>query len=90
MQHVEETILKTKELLPDRLAFYSYAHVPWVKPGQRAYSEKDLPEIFMQQLKKVIDFDVHIVRPNEEDKYHLMDVHSPFLNYVKEYKSKFI
>jgi hypothetical protein len=53
------------------------------------YSEKDLPEIFMQQLKKVIDFDVHIVRPNEEDKYHLMDVHSPFLNYVKEYKSKF-
>ncbi len=53
------------------------------------YSEKDLPEIFMQQLKKVVDFDVHIVRPNEEDKYHIMDVHSPFLNYVKEYKSKF-
>lgn len=53
------------------------------------YSQKDLPEIFMQQLKKVIDFDVHILRPSEEGKYHIMDVHSPFLNYVKEYKSKF-
>jgi len=28
---------------PDRIAFYSYAHVPWIHPGQRAYSEKDLP-----------------------------------------------
>src|SRR5690606_12071162 len=24
--------------------FYSYAHVPWLKPGQRHYSEKDLPK----------------------------------------------
>jgi oxygen-independent coproporphyrinogen-3 oxidase len=31
LAHVKETILKTKELLPDRLAFYSYAHVPWIK-----------------------------------------------------------
>ncbi len=28
---------------PDRIAFYSYAHVPWLRPGQRAYSESDLP-----------------------------------------------
>lgn len=53
------------------------------------YSDSDLPEIFLQQLKKVIDFDVHIVRTNEEDGYHHMDVHSPFLNYLKEYTSKF-
>ena len=53
------------------------------------YSDKDLPEIFLQQLKKVIDFDVHIVRTNDEDIYTHMDVHSPFLNYLKEYKSKF-
>jgi hypothetical protein len=53
------------------------------------YSDKDLPEIFLQQLKKVIDFDVHIVRTNEDDGYHHMDVHSPFLNYLKEYTSKF-
>ncbi len=31
-------------LKPDRIAFYSYAHVPWIKPGQRRYSEKDLPD----------------------------------------------
>lgn len=41
---VEHTILKTKELMPDRLAFYSYAHVPWIKGnGQRGYQDKDLP-----------------------------------------------
>ena len=34
---------KLKELRPERIAYYSYAHVPWIKPSQRAYSEKDLP-----------------------------------------------
>lgn len=44
LKHVEETILKTKELMPDRLAFYSYAHVPWLKGnGQRGYRDEDLP-----------------------------------------------
>ncbi|MBW8522969.1 oxygen-independent coproporphyrinogen III oxidase [Chryseobacterium chendengshani] len=41
MQH---TIHKTMELKPDRLAFYSYAHVPWIKGvGQRGFDENDLP-----------------------------------------------
>jgi oxygen-independent coproporphyrinogen-3 oxidase len=31
-------------LKPDRIAFYSYAHVPWVKPGQRNFTEIDLPD----------------------------------------------
>jgi len=40
----EYTIRKTMELKPDRLAFYSYAHVPWVKGvGQRGFDENDLP-----------------------------------------------
>ncbi len=44
LEDVENTILKTKELLPDRLAFYSYAHVPWMKGnGQRGYKDADLP-----------------------------------------------
>ena len=44
IEHVKETILKTKELLPDRLAFYSYAHVPWIKGnGQRGFNDSDLP-----------------------------------------------
>ncbi|WP_418639384.1 oxygen-independent coproporphyrinogen III oxidase [Winogradskyella sp.] len=41
---VTETINKTKALMPDRIAFYSYAHVPWIKGnGQRGFSETDLP-----------------------------------------------
>ncbi|HIP36643.1 MAG TPA: oxygen-independent coproporphyrinogen III oxidase [Crocinitomix sp.] len=40
-----DTIQKTKSLKPDRIAFYSYAHVPWIKgTGQRGYDEKDLPK----------------------------------------------
>ena len=41
---MEYTIRRTMELKPDRLAFYSYAHVPWIKGvGQRGFDEKDLP-----------------------------------------------
>lgn len=41
---MEHTIRKTMELRPDRLAFYSYAHVPWIKGvGQRGFDEADLP-----------------------------------------------
>lgn len=42
--HVEETLKKTAEIRPDRLAFYSYAHVPWLKGnGQRGFQDSDLP-----------------------------------------------
>lgn len=41
---VIDTIQKVKLLNPDRIAFYSYAHVPWIKPGQRSFTEKDLPQ----------------------------------------------
>ncbi|MDT0688240.1 oxygen-independent coproporphyrinogen III oxidase [Salegentibacter sp. F188] len=44
VEHVRTTIAKTKELMPDRIAFYSYAHVPWIKGnGQRGYKDEDLP-----------------------------------------------
>jgi oxygen-independent coproporphyrinogen-3 oxidase len=44
VEHVIETIEKTKLLLPDRIAFYSYAHVPWIKGnGQRGFNEANLP-----------------------------------------------
>ena len=43
-EKMEETIHKTLMLKPDRLAFYSYAHVPWIKGvGQRGFDENDLP-----------------------------------------------
>lgn len=45
LQDVQDTIDKTKSLQPDRLAFYSYAHVPWIKGnGQRGFKDEDLPK----------------------------------------------
>ncbi len=41
---IADTIYKVRLLRPDRIAFYSYAHVPWIKPGQRKFTEKDLPQ----------------------------------------------
>lgn len=40
---VEHTIGLIKGFMPDRIAFYSYAHVPWKSKVQRRYTEKDLP-----------------------------------------------
>jgi oxygen-independent coproporphyrinogen-3 oxidase len=43
LQSVSQTIEAVMRLRPDRIAFYAYAHVPWVKAGQRHFTEKDLP-----------------------------------------------
>jgi oxygen-independent coproporphyrinogen III oxidase len=42
---------------PDRLAVFSYAHVPWVKPAQKILEQKILPppETKLQLLKNVIE-----------------------------------
>ena len=41
---MEKTIAAVIEQRPDRIAFYAYAHVPWVgKTGQRKFTESDLP-----------------------------------------------
>jgi oxygen-independent coproporphyrinogen-3 oxidase len=66
-------------LQPDRLAVFSYAHVPWVKPAQKILEQKILPspEVKLQLLKLVIErltennryvyigMD-HFARPNDE------------------------
>jgi len=31
-------------LRPERVSFLPYAHVPWIKPSQRRYTEADLPD----------------------------------------------
>lgn len=43
LESIENTITLVNKLRPERIAFYSYAHVPWVKPGQRRFTEMDLP-----------------------------------------------
>ena len=43
MVGMEQTISQCITLKPDRVAFYSYAHVPWTSKGQRLFDENDLP-----------------------------------------------
>jgi oxygen-independent coproporphyrinogen-3 oxidase len=40
---IRNTVAAVTRLNPDRLAFYGYAHVPWIKPQQRKFTEADLP-----------------------------------------------
>jgi len=37
------SIDRTIELRPDRIALYSFALVPWIKPQQRLFKDEDLP-----------------------------------------------
>ncbi|HEY6974899.1 MAG TPA: oxygen-independent coproporphyrinogen III oxidase [Chitinophagaceae bacterium] len=50
IRSIERTILQSMSLYPDRIAFYSYAHVPWISKAQRLFDENDLPgpELKMQ------------------------------------------
>jgi len=43
-ESISYTIEKTVEIKPDRIAFYSYAHVPWIKASHRLFTEDDLPK----------------------------------------------
>lgn len=43
LQLMRETVLRTIELRPDRIALYSFALVPWIKPQQRLFKDSDLP-----------------------------------------------
>ncbi len=63
---------------PDRIALYSYAHIPWVKPAQKLINDEDLPEpaskiVMLQMAMKQLQekgFDFigmdHFAKPNDE------------------------
>src|SRR5690606_32314656 len=42
-ESVERTARAVVRHRPDRVAFYAYAHVPWIKPAHRRFTEADLP-----------------------------------------------
>jgi oxygen-independent coproporphyrinogen III oxidase len=93
---VSETIDKILTLRPDRISFYSYAHVPWLKPGQRGYGESDLPspalnrhlyEIGRHLLKKSdygdIGMDHFALRHDSLFKAHVAgQLHRNFMGYT--------
>ncbi len=52
VDHILNTIEKTIALKPDRIAFYSYAHTPWIKGnGQRGFNDADLPDAETKRLQ---------------------------------------
>lgn len=40
---IVKTFEKVLSLEPDRIAFYSYAHVPWMKASQKLFRDEDIP-----------------------------------------------
>lgn len=90
------TIDNVKKLRPDRIAFYSYAHVPWKSAAQRRYSEKDLPQgqekrdlyelgkhLLLEEGYKEIGFD-HFALPTDELYKALINksLHRNFMGYT--------
>jgi oxygen-independent coproporphyrinogen III oxidase len=53
----ERTLDEIVELEPDRLAVFSYAHVPWIKPSQKILETENLPsaETKLQLLKLTVE-----------------------------------
>ena len=43
IERFSESVDKTIDLRPDRIALYSFALVPWIKPAQRSYTDEDIP-----------------------------------------------
>lgn len=43
-ESIQKTIDQTIQLKPDRIALYSFALVPWIKPAQRLFKDEDLPK----------------------------------------------
>lgn len=96
---VRDTIEKVNSLQPERIAFYSYAHVPWLKPGQRKFTEKDLPadqekrglyekglEMFMRYGYKAIGMD-HFALPQDSlyKAQQTKTLHRNFMGYTHNY-----
>lgn len=96
VESINDTIAKIISLKPERIAFYSYAHVPWLKPGQRKYSEKDLPadsykrslyeegkDLFIAAGYSDIGMD-HFALPNDAlfDSFEKGTLHRNFMGYT--------
>lgn len=99
LNSVRDAIEKVNLLRPDRIAFYSYAHVPWLKPGQRKFTEKDLPadtekralyelglELFLLNGYKAIGMD-HFALPKDSlfEALQTKTLHRNFMGYTHNY-----
>lgn len=74
----KETVQKTIELNPDRIAVFNFAYVPWIKPVQRKISQEALPpaseklEILQMTIAELTEKEYvfigmdHFAKPNDE------------------------
>jgi len=84
------------ELAPDRVACFSYAHVPWIKPHQKQLDESQLPggwekfSLFTSAAREFVEagyafigFD-HFARPEDELARALTEdrIHRNFMGYT--------
>jgi len=98
-ESIVRTISQTLSLRPDRMAFYSYAHVPWTSRGQRLFDEKDLPttqekltlyqtgrDMFLNEGYVDIGMD-HFALPTDELNIALMqgNLHRSFMGYTTQH-----
>lgn len=44
LEHIRYNLKQLESLMPDRVAYYGYAHVPWKQAGQRRFTETDIPQ----------------------------------------------
>jgi oxygen-independent coproporphyrinogen-3 oxidase len=98
-QSITDTIQKVATLRPDRIAYYSYAHIPWIKPGQRRFTEMDLPadeekqalyELGKEMLNKAgyIEIGMDHFALKEDSLYVAVennDLHRNFMGYTTGY-----
>ncbi|CAN5589633.1 oxygen-independent coproporphyrinogen III oxidase [soil metagenome] len=96
---IERTINQVLQLMPDRIAYYSYAHVPWTSKSQRLFNENDLPsaeekialyikgkEMLLQQGYIDIGMD-HFALPHDElcNARNEGNLHRSFMGYTTQY-----
>ncbi|MFW2175395.1 oxygen-independent coproporphyrinogen III oxidase [Acinetobacter guillouiae] len=94
---VLHTIDLTNTLMPDRLAFYSYAHVPWIKGnGQRGFKDHDVPKdgmkrtLYEEGKKQLLVHGYHEIgmdhfaldRDEMYQAFHVGTLHRNFMGYT--------
>lgn len=96
LESIENTFNQVNKLRPERIAYYSYAHIPWVKPGQRKFTEMDLPsdsykralyELGKELLENAgyIEVGMDHFSLKQDDLYHAMvnkHLHRNFMGYT--------
>ena len=98
-ESITRTVNQCISLTPDRIAFYSYAHVPWASRGQRLFDENDLPgtsqkmqlyqlgkQLFIENEYRDIGMDHFALRDDELCKAWLEgNLHRNFMGYTTKH-----